>query len=78
MAKTPEQSDYTSIKQRIQQAQQTDTSDSIHQQVKAQIPFVGDPGKDMPKGLPFKLTDYLELVDWIGRIIREDKQGFIP
>ncbi len=32
----------------------------------------------MPKGLPFVLTDYLELVDWTGRIIRQDKRGAIP
>jgi hypothetical protein len=32
----------------------------------------------MPKGLPFCLTDYLDLVDWTGRIIREDKSGSIP
>ncbi len=31
----------------------------------------------MPKGLPFRLTDYLELVDWTGRVIREDKRGAI-
>ncbi|AJQ95513.1 hypothetical protein [Gynuella sunshinyii] len=30
----------------------------------------------MPEGLPFKLSDYLELVDWTGRAIREDKRGF--
>ena len=27
--------------------------------------------------LPFHLSDYLELVDWSGRAIREDKRGFI-
>jgi len=27
--------------------------------------------------LPFSLNDYLELVDWSGRAIREDKRGFI-
>ena len=32
----------------------------------------------MPKGLPFRLNDYLELVDWSGRILREDKKGAIP
>ena len=32
----------------------------------------------MPDGLPFRLSDYLELVDWSGRIIREDKSGYIP
>ena len=31
----------------------------------------------MPDGLPFRLTDYLELVDWTGRQIREDKRGSI-
>ena len=29
-------------------------------------------------GLPFHFSDYLELVDWIGRAIREEKRGFIP
>ena len=32
----------------------------------------------MPKGIPMRLTDYLELVDWTGRIIRDDKRGAIP
>ena len=31
----------------------------------------------MPQGLPFKLTDYLELVELTGRVIREDKPGHI-
>ncbi len=42
------------------------------------MPFVGNPRQNMSKGLPFRLTDYLELVDWTGRIIREDKRGAIP
>ena len=40
--------------------------------------FAGNPKEDMPKGLPFRLTDYLELVDWTGRILRDDKRGAIP
>jgi hypothetical protein len=32
----------------------------------------------MPKGLPFRLKDYLELVDWTGRAILEKKHGYIP
>ncbi|MBL1275312.1 MAG: hypothetical protein COB30_004440 [Ectothiorhodospiraceae bacterium] len=28
--------------------------------------------------MPFRLTDYLELVDWTDRILREDKRGAIP
>ena len=35
------------------------------------------PRRDMPKGLPFRLNDYLELVEWTGRQIREDKWGSI-
>ena len=41
------------------------------------MPFVGNPRQDMPTGLPFKLTDYLELVELTGRVIREDKRGYI-
>jgi hypothetical protein len=40
-------------------------------------PFVGNPREEMPKGLPFRLSDYLELVDWTGRILRDDKRGAI-
>ena len=39
--------------------------------------FAGNPRDDSPKGLPFRLTDYLELVDWTGRAIRDDKRGAI-
>ena len=75
MAKTPETSDYTSIKQRIYRIQQPPHST---QQPKSLLPFVGYPRQTMPKGLPFRLNDYLELVDWTGRILREDKRGAIP
>jgi len=32
----------------------------------------------MSNGLAFRLTDYLALVDWTGRILRDDKRGVIP
>jgi hypothetical protein len=32
----------------------------------------------MPNGLPFRLTDYLKLVDWTRSILRDDKRGAIP
>ncbi|MCG8614011.1 MAG: hypothetical protein MI864_26155, partial [Pseudomonadales bacterium] len=41
------------------------------------LPFVGNSRKDQPDGLQFTLQDYLELVDWTGRIQREDKRGSI-
>lgn len=46
-------------------------------QPKELLPFVGNPRQNMPKGLPFRLNDYLELVDWTGRIVRADKRGSI-
>jgi hypothetical protein len=71
MAITPEQSEHTSVQRRIKQALH-------HRQPKDLYPFAGNPRKDMPEGIPFQLTDYLELVDWTGRILREDKRGAIP
>ncbi|ATC86478.1 hypothetical protein PARC_a1927 [Pseudoalteromonas arctica A 37-1-2] len=35
------------------------------------------PRQIMPKGLPFELKSYLELVELTGRCIREDKRGYI-
>ena len=31
----------------------------------------------MPKGLSFNLIDYLKLVDWSERLLREDKKGHV-
>jgi hypothetical protein len=45
---------------------------------KGLLPFAGSPHKNMPKGLPFRLKDFLELVDWTGRAILENKSGYIP
>ena len=33
---------------------------------------------DDDAGIPFRLKDYLELVDWGGREIRHNKRGYIP
>jgi hypothetical protein len=74
LADRPETSDYTSVQQRIRQA----VSGENELQPLGLMPFVGNPRQDMPKGLPFRLADYLELVDWTGRILRDDKRGAIP
>jgi REP element-mobilizing transposase RayT len=73
IAKTPEESDYTSVQLRIKLL-----VSSPNHQPKELLPFAGNPRQDMPKGLPFRLEDYLELADWTGRILREDKRGSIP
>jgi hypothetical protein len=41
------------------------------------MPFAGNPRNDMPAGLPFKLAEYLELVELTGKVIRDDKRGHI-
>ena len=78
MAKTPELSDHTSIKRRINQALATQQSNRCDQQPETLLPFAGNPRNNMPKGLPFRLTDYIELVEWSGRIMRSNKKGYIP
>ncbi len=70
MADTPENSDHTSIKQRIDMAKQG-------QQPTLLMLFAGNPRAGMPKGLPFELKDYVALVDATGRVMREDKRGYI-
>ncbi|WP_445357928.1 transposase [Microbulbifer sp. ANSA005] len=68
IAKTPEDSDHTSIQLRIRSA-------ITAEQPKSLLPFVGDERLNMPKGLPFQLGHYLELVDWSGRHLDPKKRG---
>ncbi len=78
LARSLTESEHSSIKRRCEQAEQAAQPNHHNQQVKGLLPFVGNPRANMPNGLPFRLTDYLELVDWTGRILREDKRGAIP
>ena len=78
MAKTPEESAHTSIKVRAEKAKSAQAPNHLFQQPKELLPFAGNPRQDMPIGITMKLTDYLELVDATGRIIRDDKRGYIP
>ena len=75
MASTPEQSEHTSIKKRIDTIKQTKPQELQPNEL---APFVGYPRDNLPTGLPFHLKDYIECVEWTGRIIRDDKRGFIP
>ena len=78
IAKTPENSDHTSVKARAETAKSAQAPNHIYQQPKELFPFAGNPRQEMPQGIAMKLTDYLELVDATGRIIRDDKRGYIP
>ena len=60
----------TSVKQRVISAKKA-------KQPTILLPFVGNPRQNMPKGLPFELTDYLELIELTGRCLRENKAGHI-
>jgi len=70
MAKSLEDSDYTSIQARIA---------GLKGQVPPLplIPFEDQP-ESMENPLPYNLCHYLELVDWTGRLVRTDKRGSIP
>lgn len=63
MARTPEDSNYTSVKERIHEAGNT-----------MLMPF----SEKEPDVLPYDLKDYLELVEWAGREIKREKAGYIP
>ncbi len=63
IARTPEKSEYTSIRERI--------IDKGNTPLLAFSDYYSD-------GIPHTLKDYLELVDWAGRFVRVNKCGHIP
>ncbi|USD37552.1 transposase [Ferrimonas sp. SCSIO 43195] len=69
IAKTPEQSDFTSIQMRIRAALRGKQPEPLK-------PF--DANNLGLHALPCHLNDYLELVEFTGRAIRGDKTGAIP
>ncbi len=87
MAETPESSDYTSIQERIKpqfdlaKAIENLTGQGFFQsfntELKPLLSFNEATTNQDQSGIPFTLVDYLELVDWTGRVIRADKRGAI-
>ena len=69
IASTPEDSDYTSAQQRIQSMRGQPSQGPRLRRFKE----FGDHGNS----IPFSLESYLQLVDWTGRVIRDDKRGAI-
>ncbi|KKL66382.1 hypothetical protein LCGC14_2145550 [marine sediment metagenome] len=88
VATTPETSDHTSIQERI--SPRFDLKEAIHQQIDQQslrcfeqvlkplIHFEGSINAHKQTGIVFSLQNYIQLVDYTGRIIRPDKRGSIP
>jgi putative transposase len=72
LTKRLEESHDTSVKQRLEAITLPEMPGAVP--LKA---FVGSERGDDTDGLPFNFQDYLALVDWSGRTIRDDKCGVI-
>ncbi|WP_409439177.1 transposase [Psychromonas sp. GE-S-Ul-11] len=77
-----ENAEYTSAYERIHGVAQVKDNPSAYRfKKKPLFGFVGDvcecDADNSVQGIAFSLLDYLELVDWSGRILREDKRGAI-
>ncbi len=80
LSKTPETSDYTSIKARIEglgiAEYATESEIDTQPQPTDLMPFQQDGLSESQ--IPCRLSDYLTLVDQTGRSIRQGKKGYIP
>ena len=69
IATSPETADHTCVQQRINaRTTQSRIASSVEE-------FIGNQSEAI--GLPFALDDYLELVEWTGRIVMDSKRGMI-
>jgi REP element-mobilizing transposase RayT len=73
IADSLEESDFTSIQDRIVEIQGGRDED------KPQLMSFAESDKALHQEtcLPYNLKDYVELVDWTGRVVRNDKKGYI-
>ena len=82
---TPENSDYTSVQQRINKlTTKTQPDKRTHKSQKPTpshpvklMPLVKQKKDNHPNAIGYTLKDYLELIDWVGRSTRVDKRGVI-
>jgi REP element-mobilizing transposase RayT len=76
IAATPEDSEFTSICERIRKWRETPRIEQ-DAAVAAKVPLLPFHFDGAERAIPYRLDDYLTLVDWTGRAIRSDKRGFI-
>lgn len=79
IASTPEDSAFTSIYARIQAMRTTLDTEPSRCSNDSQPPLLkfNEASSDLRACIPFAFPEYLALVDWTGRAIRNDKTGFI-
>ena len=81
IAETPEESEYTSIYDRIKALRGKPKAETFEAESAQPTPplrsFESSVRADADVAIPFSLRDYLELVDWTGRAARSDKRGSI-
>jgi REP element-mobilizing transposase RayT len=77
MAESVEKSEYTSVFERIHGSCCDEEKACSNITCKPLFCFVVGECNDQSQGIPYALINYLELVDWTGRVIRDDKRGAI-
>ena len=83
MANSPEKSDHTSIKYRVNRLKEitefNEKCTNRGRSLEADVlhPFAGNLRAGSTNGVVFNFADYLQLVDWTGRQIRDNKVGAI-
>jgi hypothetical protein len=79
IASTPEESDFTSIYQRIRDHMRANSSARQSDRPGASVPLVAFGPSEVSKHaiIPFSWEEYLELVDWTGRQVAPGKRGRI-
>jgi len=91
IAEFPEHSDYTSIQQRINSLSKKDKQEKVNQKktvitetkketnvIKKVLLMPLTKNDNNLSAIGFSTRDYLELVDWAGRAVRDNKRGSIP
>lgn len=77
VAAAPEHSEFTSIHERIRERRENESTNATALAPKVRLyPFRSSAG-ETDAAIPYRLDDYLELVDWTGRAVHPDKHGFI-